>query len=78
MGVSLLNKIVTLWPRKRKQVRSSKSVKTEIVNAETPRPKKENENMKVRTQIVRVVGGVALLGRLWSEDSKGHSYMRHV
>lgn len=64
MGFSLLGKIVKVWPRKRKQLASSKSVKAEIVNAETPRPTKEKQNMKVRTQIVNVVGGVALLGRL--------------
>lgn len=70
MGFSLLGKVVKLWPCKRKQRTPSKSAKAALVDAATPRPKKEHENMKVRTQIVRVVGGVALLGRLGVKTPK--------
>lgn len=61
MGFSVLKKLVSWWPHKGKKGTAQTS-KAKLVGAEKPLPKKETEIMKVRMQIISVVGGVALLG----------------
>lgn len=80
MGLSLLGKLVKLLPRKIRRKPASKSAKAGLVNAETPRPTKEKENMKVRTQFVRIAGGGVLLGRRGRVNAlpEGHGHTMSV